>query len=142
MNCKDVENRMTDYLERNLPEDQLKNMESHILQCSSCSLLMNKLQDAYSIIENEKKIEANPFIYTRVMAKLESIEKAHLYEYKPVFQRILKPAIVVALIVIGLFIGAFIGNLYQRSEKNNDFPVEVSYISDMSMESVGSLASE
>jgi hypothetical protein len=142
MNCKEVEIRMTDYLERNLPDGQLKLMESHVLQCSSCSLLMNKLQEAYSIIEKEKKVEINPFIYTRIMAKLESIERASLPEYIPVYQRILKPAIIIALLVTGLFIGTLIGGMYSEKDTINSLPAEVTYINDMSMESVGSLASE
>ena len=83
----------------------------------------------------EKTVEVNPFLLTRIKARLEQTEK-----HEP--GRILKPLAIAAALVMGVFFGILLGQLTMTPKATNS-EQEVAYLfQDHQIESMESLLME
>ncbi len=138
MKCKDVHKNLIFYIDRELSSAKNKEIEEHLSGCEKCSKLYNEIKSTMSVVENEKNIETNPFLYTRIKQKLDDIDKNTT---KPIFaiqkRRLLQPALVTFIIAIGVFIGVSIGNSFPVKNNNiADNQSEQYYINDLQQEPV------
>ena len=85
------------------------------------------------VIEKDKEISHNPFLYTRIMAKLESRKEPAGFLKK------LIPALTVSLILmLAITGGVFMGRLYSGSNPgySDDLQEEISYLNDIEQEPI------
>ncbi len=108
MTCKQVRNKLIFYIEKSLPPDEQKAVEEHLQHCAKCAQDYEKLAKALQFIETEKQTEPNPYLWTRIKAKLDAPQA----EKQPVFSGLLQPVILTLLVVLGIFLGIKLGNLY------------------------------
>ncbi len=80
-------------------------------------------------IKEERNIEPNPFLSTRIMAAIEKKNNEQLMQVSPVW----KTAAVAISLFVAVFSGIAAGNLYQSSANTTD----VVLINDGSMENFG-----
>ncbi len=98
------------YLEGGLGEREQKEVALHLEECSDCHNFAKHLKASLDIIQVEKNIEPDPFLYTRVMAKLESEPKVISNRLFPSFRWI--PAVAAGLVLlIGVFGGIGLGEM-------------------------------
>ncbi len=86
------------------------------------------------VIEKEKEVKPNPFIYTRVMAGLESKRRI-----APARTKKLIPAFAFTLILIASVIGGInLGKLYSSVayDHSNELQEEVSYFDELEQEKI------
>ncbi|MCK5823549.1 MAG: zf-HC2 domain-containing protein [Bacteroidales bacterium] len=138
MKCKKVNKNLIFYIDGDLSLKQNKEIEEHLSHCKKCSMLYNEIKLSLSVIENEKGIETNPYLYTRIKQRLEDINERST---NPVFaiqqKKLFQPVLVSFLIALGIFIGVSIGNNYPLQENNiADTPSEQYYINDLQQEHV------
>ncbi len=143
MNCQLCQKEMEEYREGRLPEGIRVQVEKHLNNCKACAEMYNLESIAYKVIDQEKEIQSNPFLATRIMAQIEEMEhKKSTFESVPAFQRILKPALIGISVSFALFAGVIMGNLYSSGEANKAIPVEMAYMDDASMEAVNLFSNE
>ncbi|MFO8235937.1 MAG: zf-HC2 domain-containing protein [Bacteroidales bacterium] len=114
MNCKTINNRLLDFIDNNLPENEMQAIRAHLDECDKCRSLYVKMQDAWQNV-NEDKIPYQPFFYTRLKAKMED-----RYNKSTRFQQlqklILQPALYFVILGFGIFIGIQIGQGVDNTE--------------------------
>lgn len=117
MNCKTVQNKMTAYRSEALEKESLSEIKSHIEDCSACREIYEGLNETLNLIDKRKRLNENPYLYTRIKQRLES-EKA--LKPKPVFKRILQPAFLSLLILFSVYFGIQLGLSYQIDSVENE----------------------
>lgn len=143
MKCKTCIENFEKYLEGKLPEGTKKEFRAHLAECADCHKAFSTLLISEKYFKEEKQIVSNPFLSTRIMAKIEALEaKAKALERVPVYSRVLKPVLVAASIVIAVFLGITAGNLYQPLQSENSLPEEAIYFDDAGMENLAYLLTE
>jgi|GEM_PF-2325511 len=114
MQCREMKNKLWSYAENELDAFESENLERHLETCTACSRLLHLTREAISLMEEKKKITANPFLFTRVMEALD--KETHDYRtfsWKPIASLLLPaPLLVFAGIMIGM---ALAGNSGKES---------------------------
>jgi predicted anti-sigma-YlaC factor YlaD len=137
MNCKSCRNELDEYLGGRLTEKTRKEVEQHLGECSTCSLLLSRLRLADQVIESERNTESNPFLSTRVMAAIDSIENSRMVKPLPSFAgKFLKPALITISVTAAVFLGILAGNIGRNYLAASQIPEEIVYLNDSDMESV------
>jgi len=128
MNCQLCQKELEKFREGRLPEGIRVRVELHLNNCEICAKIYNLESIIYKVIDQEKEVQSNPFLATRIMAQIEEMEhKKSTIERIPAFQKILKPALIGISVSVALFVGVIMGNLYSSGETNKAMPIEIAY---------------
>jgi len=73
MECKKCHSQLSDYLEGKLEKQEMQEIAAHLNVCSDCSSFAIFLKSTLDIIEEEKQIQPDAFMYSRIMAGLDSL---------------------------------------------------------------------
>ena len=137
MNCQLCQKELDAYHEGTLPDGIRIQVESHLEDCKACAESFHLVSIANKVMDAEKGLNSNPFLITRIMAVIEELEQSReSYQRIPVYQRILKPALISVSVAAAMFIGVLVGNIYFPSQAINKLPVEMTYMNDATLESV------
>jgi hypothetical protein len=93
------------------------------------------------VISAEKETDADPFLLTRVMARIVNLENAG-YENLSLATRILRPALITVSLAAAVFFGIILGNLSHPAGNIDKIPTELALINDASLELVDILSNE
>ncbi len=140
MNCLTCQQKIEEFQSGTLPDDLKKSIRIHLDECEDCKLAYAALVLTEKVITDEKIIDVNPFLATRVMAEIEQsgMDDAE-YSVWTVFKRSFQPALGIATIVIALFLGVVIGNNFSSAYSKNTVPEEAIFMNDAAIESIGLL---
>ncbi len=116
MTCKSVQNNLIFYIEKSLPDKQLSEIEQHLKHCKVCAEKYQKLLAAYQFIESEKQSNVNPYLWTRIQAKIQ-----HKPATQKTWQTVLQPVILTLIVIIGLFLGIKLGQLYTHPHTSYNY---------------------
>jgi predicted anti-sigma-YlaC factor YlaD len=137
MKCKNIQRNLIFYLEGDLTRERREEIKDHLGECGICRNLADNLASNLKIIENEKTLQPNSFLYTRIN------EKINNYHYKQnafitYTVKILRPAIISFFIAFGIFAGIKLGAYFKSKYINNtsELQIETYYLNDMEHESV------
>jgi len=137
MDCKSCRNELDKYLEGRLADKTGNEVEQHLRECNTCSSLFSRLKLADQFFESEKKAESNPFLSTRVMAAIDSIENRQAVKSMQSFAvRFLKPALITITVTAAIFLGILAGNIGRNSLSASQIPEEIVYLNDSGLESL------
>jgi hypothetical protein len=117
MNCKRCHKKLIQYLEESLQVSERQEVEQHLLECASCHGFADYLKETLATIESSRITTPDPFFYTRVKAKLEKQEES--FHARPVFARILQPAMFTLILIAAIYAGLKIGDYALSSDKEN-----------------------
>ena len=134
MKCTISHKNLFNYAENTLSPDLKDQIDSHLLTCSECRDYLTFLKDAISVIQKDKEISPNPFLFTRIITELEGNDKRELTYAK----RYIPEFVFSFVLVAGILGGIFMGSLYSGTSPayTNDLQEEVSYINDIRQESI------
>lgn len=121
MECKAIEKKLLFYIEGELNDKDEIEVESHLLTCTTCKSKYNFIKGSMLLIESEKKMEINPFLYTRIQGKLDAPVVSRR-------QRVFVPVLMTSVLVVGLFIGTLIGQITVSPKLSNETNYEVAYL--------------
>jgi len=141
MNCQLCQKELEDYRDGKLPGDLKTQVESHLNSCVTCSGIYRLENLADKVIDQEKELLPDPFIATRVMAFVDSLEDSR-NKSGTVFSRVLKPVMVTVSMAAAIFFGILLGNLTLPVTDRGTIPVELALIDDATIESVNILSNE
>lgn len=139
MECKKVHNKIIFFLEKELPDSEMKQVQEHLNICSDCARFMEEMQLTLSMLETEKSPVLNPFFYTRLKAKLENQESEQkLGFWRPAFLRVLQPAAFSILLIAGIYTGIKVGQpaptkQFTATLMQNQ---EIQYLNEMASETI------
>jgi len=141
MNCQLCQKELDAYQEGRLSPDMRAQVEDHLKGCEACAKVWKLLIFAERIIDQEKGLQGNPFLSTRIMARIENLETQG-HKTIPVFMRLLKPALIMTLLAAAIFLGVIMGNIYKPVVKGKEIPFELALIDDATMEMIDMLSNE
>jgi hypothetical protein len=141
MNCQLCQKELIAYYEDKLSESMKTLVKAHIEGCTICTEQYHHLIIADKVISEEKGIEPNPFLATRIMAEIEMIGKEQV-SITLGYQKIFKPALITVSLTAAILAGIFMGNIYNPVHKQNKIPAEMAFMNDAEIESVNLFSNE
>lgn len=141
MNCQLCQKELDAYRDGKLPHDMRTQVESHLNVCETCSGIYRLQVFADKVMDQEKELQSDSFLATRVMAYVENLEDSG-YKTATLFIRVLRPVLVTASMAAAIFIGIILGNLSRPVTDREKIPVELALIDDAAIESVDILTNE
>jgi predicted anti-sigma-YlaC factor YlaD len=116
-------------------------VELHLKTCETCAGIYKLQIIADNVMDHEKELQPDPFLATRIMAGIESLENA---DYKPAngFKQVIKSAFITLSMAAAIFFGIVLGNLSRPATSREKLPVELALIDDATIESVYTLSNE
>ena len=143
MNCQLCQKEMDGYRGGKLPEGIRIQVKAHLEGCVDCAEMNQLISLADKVMDEEKSIQSNPFLVTRIMAGIEDLtQRNESYQPVSVFQKVLKSTMVTVSLAAAIFVGVVAGNLYKPISPVNKIPVEMVYLNDAALESVDLLTNE
>jgi len=137
MNCQLCQKESGAYREGKLPEGIRIQVENHLGDCKECAESYHLLNLSDQVMEEEKRLQPNPFLVTRIMAGIEELEQnREIHLHIPVYLKVLKPVLISVSVAAAIFIGVMVGNIYLPAHPANSLPVEMVYMNDAALESV------
>jgi anti-sigma factor RsiW len=137
MNCQLCQKELDAYREGTLPEGIRIQVENHLGDCKVCAESFRLLSLSDKVMNEEKRLQSNPFLVTRIMAGIEELEQNRASRERiPVYQKVLKPVLISVSVAAAIFIGILAGGSYLPSQSSDRIPVEMSYMNDAALESV------
>jgi len=134
MTCNSIHNQLIGYLDGEINGDLRTEIESHLKECSHCSEFLIRLKKAFDLIEEEKQLHHDPYMFTRIMAGME--------DRKPVmpgnkFRIVLQAAVSIVIIVTGIYTGIFIGDHFTKeSPVSSDYQNEIYFLDELQHENM------
>ena len=137
MKCKNLHKDLIFFVEGTLTPERKNEISKHLSECEICRKFVNELAYSFEIIEKEKKIESNPFLYSKIHNTINDYEQ-NTGTIKVTAARILRPVFIILLILSGIFSGIKLGNSYSSKHSNDDSELKIItyYLNDLQHESV------
>ena len=108
MKCKNVHSKLIFFLEKELPDSEMKQVQQHLDECSECALFAAEMKNTLQILDSDKVTDENPFFFTRVKARLEKQEEEQPVS-RPVLVRVLQPVAFSIILLLGIYGGFKLG---------------------------------
>ena len=137
MKCNKLHKDLIFFVEDSLTPERKNEINYHLSECYACRKFVNELAYSLEIIDKEKKIETNPFLYSRILNKINNYEQS-ANTFRVFALKILRPVFVILLILCGIFSGIKLGNSYSSKYTDEDSELQVItyYLNDLQHESV------
>ncbi len=100
------------------------------------------LDQVFEIIEQEKKLEPNPFLASRILSSIGNENVGQMQINRPLGLRLLNPALIGLSVAAAVTVGVIIGNLYNPNKNFIETTSDFSYMNDVAIESVLLLTNE
>jgi len=139
MNCQLCQKELDAYCQGNLPGNIRTQVENHLKGCERCASAFAQTQLLNRVINEEREIQSNPFLVTRIMEGIES-SSVERPVHQPVFMKVLRPAIITTSLAAAVFAGVLLGGFANTSPDR--MPAELAMMDDMAIESVSMLSNE
>jgi hypothetical protein len=120
MDCRFVKNIMLDYAEGKVSADLNNEISRHLHSCPGCLGYSKLVLGFIQAVDQEKALAVNPFLFTRIEARLKSDKETPII---PLHTRFLRTyyyyaAVILIALTIGVFTGKQLGNLLNKNDNN------------------------
>ena len=137
MNCQLCQKELDAHQEGILPEGIRTQVEAHLESCINCAQSYQLIRIADKVMDEEKSMQSNPFLVTRIMSGIEELEQnRESLLHIPVYQKMVKTLLVSVSMAAAIFIGVVAGSNYTPTKPANSLPIEMTYMNDAALESV------
>jgi len=96
--------------------DKIEEIELHLKSCSPCSQMVEEVRRIYLLLDQERQVKVNPFLYTRVKARSKLSSKTLILDQFMTY--LIKPVIVAIAIFLGILFGQF--NVSQTTDSEDE----------------------
>jgi len=139
MNCRTCLKESVGYREKRLSDVMKDMVEAHLATCQACSASYRLETIIDTVIAHEKEMPSNPFLSTRIMGRIETLENNVPVE-DSIMKRVFRPAIILSSLAAAIFFGVLIGNI--SFLPGEPLPLEMSLINDTEIEWVNFLSND
>ncbi len=135
MNCSKIHNELIFYLEGGMDDEKRREIKAHLSECEKCKKFADNLAFSLNIIEKEKELQINPFLFTRIQEKINDCDKRP-NAFITAASKILRPVFVSVVIVLGVFAGIKLGSYFNDKYVSNvsEIQIETYYLNDLQHE--------
>jgi anti-sigma factor RsiW len=116
MDCKQIEKNILFFIDKELSVANNIAFNAHLNNCEHCKLKVENISATYQSFDIVEDKLDDPYFYTRLKQKLENKNTKTPYFVK----RILQPASLVSLLLLGIFTGIFIGSQYKSINSTSE----------------------
>lgn len=120
MECKKCHSQLSDYLEGKLNMQKMQAMAAHLNVCSDCHSFASFLKSTFDIIQEEKQIQPDAFMYSRIMAGIVSIPARGKVKNNFLTLRWITAVAAGLVLLIGVFGGLGLGRVLTPSEQPDE----------------------
>jgi len=137
MKCDKLHKDLIFFAEGSLTFERKNEINDHLSECDTCRKFVSELTYSLEIINKEKIIETNPFLYSRILNKINNYEQS-ANTFKVFATKLLRPVFVILLILFGIFSGIKLGSSYSSkyTDKDSEIQIITYYLNDLQHESV------
>lgn len=112
MKCKDARKQMIFLSDKENDSMSFDAVRHHLTLCEHCREEYRMIEEIYETIEEEKTEQANPFLFDRILAKIEDPAIKENNSLIPAWvNNKLKLAFATILVIAGIATGIFTGNM-------------------------------
>lgn len=134
MKCDTIHKQAIAYLDGSVDDGLRDQIEAHLKDCSHCSGFLNRMKNALNLIDEEKQVQHDPYMFTRIMAALDNPEPVIL---KNKFQVAFQTIAFIAIIAIGIYSGILTGkNFSDNHAVSVDYQNEIYYLDELQHENM------
>jgi predicted anti-sigma-YlaC factor YlaD len=106
MKCRQVQKKLSVYLDDELDTNFKKLIESHLEECNTCQIKLKTIQETWDLLNEIPEPEPVQYFYTRLKARMSS----KVYTKRAGrLERFLLPASIGAAVYLGILIGSIVG---------------------------------
>ena len=105
MKCSKAHKLISPYIDRELPERDMKTLEDHIGVCHKCRKAFEEGKELHNLFSNADKFKAPYGFHTRVMTNINSGKIKETSRF-PVFVRLAEASLVIVVIALGVLSGS------------------------------------
>jgi predicted anti-sigma-YlaC factor YlaD len=140
MKCNNINKDLIFFAEGSLTGTRKEEITRHLSECKTCRDFTRELDLAFKIIEKDREVDVNPFLYSRVSAKIKSGEETENI-FVTTAVKLLRPVFITLLILSGIFSGFKLGTYYSEKYSYSDPQSQTIayYLNDFQHESVESI---
>lgn len=114
MNCKDTNKLMLQFLDDELSAEKTSEMNEHLMVCSECSNELSRVEQLYSLIEEEKnEFSHNPYLSSKVLNRIKDDKEQESILLKP-----MRYALIASLSAAAVFVGIIMGSFFSNVNSN------------------------
>ncbi|MFQ5433112.1 MAG: anti-sigma factor family protein [Nitrospinota bacterium] len=73
--CKDILSKMSDYFDRELDDENRKNLQSHFAGCAVCNMVMNSFKKTVELFSNSKPEKIPPDTSAILHARVDELRQ-------------------------------------------------------------------
>jgi hypothetical protein len=111
MQHKSIQKKLLSYLDKDLSDSESQKVRSHLEGCQICQDDLKDLELLWRMERPVKRMTAPPFLWTRIAARLKSEKKQGFFnEIKVFIFPLLRPALEIAVLILGVIGGIEFGN--------------------------------
>jgi len=112
MKHKEIQKRLLRYIDAKLPPEDRKEIQLHLQRCEQCRKDLQLLSGTWSLSQSIRRVQPSPFLWNKISTQLEGkTQKGRLvYKVELFIRQTARPALTVAIVLLGLFIGIKLGN--------------------------------
>ncbi len=127
MRCSEVHKQLFAYLEGELSEKQVIQIDHHLEVCASCRLVFENTREAWNDLR-EEEIPYQPFFYTRLKQRMENRKNRSVPNLARIGRAILQPAIYFVILGLGIYIGVQLGQGVEPQNETASTSEQTNYI--------------
>lgn len=110
-------NTLLKFFNKELSPQEMNRVGSIIDNSDNYKKRLNELNATYSLTNEKKKLENNPYLYMEIINKITKNESLSSIYNSYFIKRLFQPIVAISLILITLYTGYTIGNIH--NETNN-----------------------
>ena len=133
MDCKKFQTKIIVLHDEQMTENEKKEMRDHMMGCPDCTKAYIVLSEALDILVQEKNIQPQPYLFSRIKTRLDSTRTVQ----RPTKTLLAKmqPAMFIFLLIISVYIGTTVGYSFSKKIEIQSYTNEISlYINEMQTE--------
>lgn len=121
MNHKHVIKNVILFIDKTLPEKEMRDMKAHFETCSSCADNLKRVSEVYKSDTYSNPSQPSPYLWTKLNNRIKNYEKQPLFLYLPFKWLFLQVRVIAYASIIGfaVMLGIQFGKISMNS--NNQF---------------------
>lgn len=117
MNCKDILEALSDYIDLKLSPKTAEQVKNHVAECPDCRQRLNELKTTVELLKSVEEKPLPPYYQTRLDAKLDEAARARARIRTPLWVRF-GWQIAFGVFALGIFAGSGIIYISQKTAKD------------------------
>jgi len=129
MKHKTVHKKLLQYIDGDLPENEMDVIKTHLEKCEYCSQNFELLSDIWKSKKDFERKKPSPFLWSKIKEQIKSTHYSQVFWKRPleIFPSMVRAAMVPLAMALALFAGVQIGSI-MVTQSHKDIPAPVTHL--------------